>query len=155
MREINKKVHFCWLRENLNELDVDSAHINFDNLRAFAIETLLKNGFIYEYNPSCKKCLLPVINDQSDTRDFAAETLLKNGCDVILPGPEMFCELRAFAVETLQKTECKEIVADPESICESRDFAAETFKKNGTDAILTMDTLSAPNLKKNGPREFV
>jgi hypothetical protein len=77
IREIFDNVHLSWLRENLDELGVDSAHIKKGNLREFAIEAFLKNGVIYNYNPSPKKCLSPVEIDHFEKKDFAAQTLEK------------------------------------------------------------------------------
>ena len=109
IREIFNKVHYVWLRENLQELEVDSSHINIENLREFAVETLFKNGFIYQYNLSPEKCLSPVKSDHSELRDFAEETLSKNGPDTIFKDPETICELKDFAADTLKKTALKQI----------------------------------------------
>ena len=83
IQEIFNKVHYVWLRENLAELHVNSDHINIENLREFAIKTLYKNGFIYEYKSNPQICLSPIKYDQSEMRDFAEQTLSKNGHDHI------------------------------------------------------------------------
>ena len=81
IRNLYINFHYGLLRENLAELEVNSAHIKNTHLRDFAVETLLKNGYIYEYNIAPKKCLSPIEIDDCETRDFAAETLLKNSAD--------------------------------------------------------------------------
>ena len=53
MRETFEKVHLSWLRENLNEFGVDSAHIKIEKLREFAIDALLFDSYIYASCP-CK-----------------------------------------------------------------------------------------------------
>ena len=120
MRDVNEKVHLCWLRENSEELDVNSDHTTLNNLRDFAIKIIFENGFIYKYDLSSKKCLLPVKHNENmglsavpkikngskincEMRDFAADTLPKNGHDAILPGTETICEVNDFAAETLKK----------------------------------------------------
>jgi hypothetical protein len=152
MRDINKKIHFSWLRENLEELEVNSDHINFDNLREFAIETLFKNGFIYSYNSSCSKCLIPVKKDQSKKMGLSAVPTIKDD-------PEIFCDTRDFAAETLKKNgtvanlakvsvDRDAILNDLENMCIMRDFAAETLPKNGIKDDFNADTLSDPNFKQ-------
>ena len=57
MREFSKKFHYALLRENLAEFNTSSDHNEFENLREFAVETLLKYGVSYIYNPNPKKSL--------------------------------------------------------------------------------------------------
>ena len=147
IQEIFNKVHYVWLRENLQQLNVESTHITIENLREFAVETLLKNGVIYNYNPSPQKCLTPVKIDQCEMRDFAGETLEKKGTVANVSDLEKISEMRDFAEETLEKNGTEAVSVKPEIICESRDFAGDTLPKNGTEANLTTDTLSDPNLK--------
>ena len=74
IRDLYINFHYGLLRENLGELKVNSAQIENENLRKLAVQTLLKNGYIYEYNLAPKKCLLPVEINFYETRDFAAES---------------------------------------------------------------------------------
>jgi hypothetical protein len=158
IREIFEKVHLSWLRENLDELEVNSAHIKIENLREFAIATLFKHGWIYKYDPKPKNCLIPVIKNQCEIkglpvvpeikngpeikmRDYADETLLKNGYDFISPDPENIYNLRDFAEDTLSKNGCVKISTDLEIVCEMGDFAAHTLPKNGSDENIILDTL--------------
>ena len=136
MKDLSKKFHFLLLRENLKELEVDSAHIHFENLREFAVETLNKNGLIYQYELNPQICLTPIKNDKNKMRDFAGETLVKNGYDQIIKDPENIYELRDFAADTLTKNVSDEILAHPDIVCETKDFAAENQAKNGTVANL-------------------
>ena len=99
IKEIIKRVHYDWLRENLLELKIDSNHIHNENLREFTVETLLKNGFIYKYSPIAENCLSPVKIDDYVTRDFSADILVKDTCDRFFNDPENICELRNFAAK--------------------------------------------------------
>ena len=109
MKDLSKKFHFLLLRENLKELEVDSAHIHFENLREFAVETLNKNGLIYQYELNPQICLTPIKNDKNKMRDFAGETLVKNGFDKIIINTENIYELGDCAAETLEKTALSQI----------------------------------------------
>ena len=117
-----EKMHYFWLREHLQELKVCSSHISYENLREFAVENLLKNGYIYYYKLDPKKCLVHV-RDLEISRDFVAETLQKNDFDAVL-------------------SERDAILKELENISDLRDFAAETLAKNGTDKISLPDTPS-------------
>ena len=67
-----EKMHYFWLREHLQELKVCSSHISYENLREFAVENLLKNGYIYYYKLDPKKYLVHV-RDLEISKDFVAE----------------------------------------------------------------------------------
>ena len=101
MRETFEKVHLSWLRENLNEFGVDSAHIKIEKLREFAIDALLFYGYIYEYNPSPKKCLVPVQNNRIDNLGLSVVPAFKNGSENL--------KTREFAEETLEKNAIEKI----------------------------------------------
>jgi hypothetical protein len=77
IREICNTVNYAWLKESSLELKVNFGHIKIEYLRVFNVETLCKNGVIYIYNPSSRKCLLLVKIYHCETRDVAAETLEK------------------------------------------------------------------------------
>ena len=136
IREFFHTIHFSWLRENLDELDVNSAHIKIEHLREFAIATLFEHGWIYKYNPSPKKCLMPVKKDHSKNKGLSVVPAMKNGSKNF--------HMRDFAANTLPKNGIDTVLKEKKIICELRDFAAETLSKNGTDKNFRVDTLFSP-----------